>query len=148
MRDKLIFEKINQAVMILDEIDEMIDTQSSEIQKVDWELSDWLHYIENNDIEEKIAFKIIQRIKELRLIRRSLSNESSIEDTYKNNSSKMMGNNTRQFLIQEIHKTINHLNCDYKNRILTDEDVKKVIEITKRKVGRPRKKKEDDVTNE
>ena len=148
MRDKLIFEKINQAVMILDEIDEMIDTQSSEIQKVDWELSDWLHYIENNDIEEKVAFKIIQKIKELRLIRRSLSNESSIEDTYKNNSNKMMGNNTRQFLMQGIYKTINHLNCDYKNRILTDEDIKKVIELTKRKVGRPRKKKEDDVTNE
>ncbi len=147
MRDKLIFEKINQAITILDEIDEMIITQSSEIQKIDWELSDWLHYIENNDINEKTAFKIIKRIKELRLIRRSLSNESSIEDTYKNNSSKMMGNNTRQFLMQEIHKTISHLNCDYKNRVLTDEDIKKAIEYTAKKVGRPKKEKKDDLAN-
>ena len=139
MRDKLVCDKIFTAIAILDEIDEMIDTQSTEIQKVDWELSDWLHYIENNDIKEENAFKILTRIKELREIRRSLSNESSIEDAYKNNAGKMMGNNTRPFLAQEIHKALNHLNCEYKNRVLTEEDFKKVIGEVKKKVGRPRK---------
>lgn len=144
MRDKIIYEKINQAITLLDEIDEMINTQSTELQKVDWELSDWLHFIENNDVLEKDAFKIIKKIKDLREIRRSLANENAIEDTYKNNASKMMGNNTRQFLLQEIHKTINRLNCDYKNRVLTDDDIKNVIEPTKKKVGRPRKIKENE----
>lgn len=139
MRDKLVCDKIFTAIAILDEIDEMITSQSAEIQKVDWELSDWLHYVENNDIKEENAFKILSRIKELREIRRSLSNESSIEDAYKNNAGKMMGNNTRPFLAQEIHKTLNHLNCEYKNRVLTEEEIQKVIGEVKKKVGRPRK---------
>lgn len=144
MRDKLVCDKIFTAIAILDEIDEMITSQSTEIQKVDWELSDWLHFIENNDIKEENAFKILSRIKELREIRRSLSNESSIEDAYKNNAGKMMGNNTRPFLAQEIHKTLSHLNCDYKNRVLTEEDFNKVIGEVKKKVGRPRKVKEGE----
>ena len=142
MRDKIVCEKIFNAISMLDEIDEMINTQSNEIQKVDWELSDWLHYVENNDIKEENSFKILAKIKELREIRRSLSNESAIEAAYKNNSSKMMGNNTRQFLVSEIHKTLNQLDNDYKNRVLTDEEILKVIEPAKKRVGRPKKIKD------
>ena len=44
-RDELVYEKIKQAMQILDEIDKMIDSQSEELQNVDYELSDWLHFI-------------------------------------------------------------------------------------------------------
>ena len=141
MRDKLIYEKIKQAMAILDEIDEMIKTQSIELQQVDYELSDWYHYIENNDIDENSSKKILEEIQRLRKIRRGLQNEYEIENTYKNNSSKVMGNNTRGLLLAEINKTMSRLDCDYKNRVLTEDSINELLNSKKRR-GRPRKEVE------
>ena len=138
MRDELIYQKICQVVSLLDEIDKMIEELPTEQQKTDWEISDWLHYIETNDLDEQASVKIINKIKSLRKIRRTLNNERAIEDAYKNNASKMMGNNTRQFLIQEINKTMKQLNCEYKNRVLTDDDIKNILTESKKR-GRPKK---------
>lgn len=145
MRDNEIIDKIKLAISSLDEIDNMMETQSSELQKVDYELSDWYHYIENNEINEQESYKIIQEIKRLRKLRRSLNNEHEIENTYKNHSSKMMGNNTRSFLLVEINKTIKQLDNEYKNRVLTEERINEMLNI-KKKRGRP--KKEVEIENE
>lgn len=141
MRDKIIYEKIKQAMDLLDEIDEMIKTQSIELQQVDYELSDWYHYIENNDIDENSSKKVLEEIQRLRKVRRGLQNEYEIENTYKNNSSKVMGNNTRGLLLAEINKTMNRLDCDYKNRVLTEDSINELLNSKKRR-GRPRKEVE------
>lgn len=138
MRDKQIIDKINQAINILDEIDDMIQTQSTELQQVDLELSDLYHLIEFNELNEKQSYKLIKRIHELRLKRRSLQKEHDIENTYKNQANKMMGNNTRQFLLNEINKTIKQLDTTYKYRVLTDENIQELLSFERGR-GRPRK---------
>lgn len=138
MRDEIIYKKIKGAIELLDEIDTMINTQSEEMQRVDWEISDWLHYVENNDVDDKTSVRIVKKLKELRKFRRSLAREHEIEAVYKNNSGKMMGNNTRPMLLIEINKMVKQLDSEYKNRVLTEEDIKDVVEPKKR-VGRPRK---------
>ena len=143
MRDEILVDKITQAVKILDEIDEMISTQGQELQKIDLELSDLYHFIENNNVTDNTSVKLIERIKELRLKRRSLQREYEIENAYKNNSSKMMGNGTRSFLLNTIKQTVKNLNSEYKNRVLTDEDIEQLQSTEKKKRGRPPKKKED-----
>lgn len=143
MRDEIIYKKICQVSSLLDEIDEMINTQPTELQKVDWEISDWLHYIENNEVSDANSIKIINKIKELRKIRRTLNNERAIEDTYKNNASKMMGNNSRQFLLQEVNKTMKQLNCEYKNRVLTEESINNILAGGKKR-GRPKKEAQNE----
>lgn len=137
-RDEIIYNKIKQVVIMLDEIDEMINSQSEELQKVDYALSDWLHYIENNEISEKNSIKVIKEVQKLRKQRRCLHNEYEIEKVYKNNYSKMMGNNTRQFILAEINKAIKQLDNDYKNRILTTEEINNILD-EKKKRGRPKK---------
>lgn len=141
MRDELIIEKIKSAIQILDEIDEMIKTQPTELQTIDYELSDLYHLIENNDLSDNSSLIVIKRIHELRKIRRSLNNEYEIESTYKNHLNKLTGTDTRKFLTVEIHKTSKNLNNLYKNRILTEEDINKILNpsIAKRKPGRPKK---------
>lgn len=141
MRDEILVDKITQAVKILDEIDEMISTQGQELQKIDLELSDLYHFIENNNVNDDTSVKLIERIKYLRLMRRSLQREYEIENAYKNNSSKMMGNNTRPFLLNTIKQTVKNLNTEYKNRVLTDEDIENLQSTEKKKRGRPPKKK-------
>lgn len=139
MRDELIYEKIKQAINMLDEVDDMINTQSTKLQKIDYELSDFYHLIESNELNEKQSYKIVQRIHNLRLKRRALNKEYEIENTYKNQANKMMGNNTRQFVLTEINKTIKQLDSQYKYRILTDEDIKNLLCIEAKKRGRPKK---------
>ena len=88
--------------------------------------------------DEISSLRILNEIKMLRQIRRSLNNEHEIENTYKNNSSKMIGNNTRQLLLAEINKTIKRLNNTYKNRVLNEEKINDVL-YSKKKRGRPKK---------
>lgn len=145
MRDEILVDKITQAVKVLDEIDEMISTQGQELQKIDLELSDLYHFIENNNVTDNTSVKLIERIKQLRLKRRSLQREYEIENAYKNNSSKMMGNGTRSFLINTIKQTVKNLNSEYKNRVLTDEDIEKLQSTEKKKRGRPPKNKVGEI---
>lgn len=145
MRDKLITEKIINAVNILDEIDNMIQTQSTELQQVDLELSDLYHLIESNELNEKQSYKIVKRIHDLRLKRRALNKEHDIENAYKNQSNKMMGNNTRQFVLTEINKTIKQLESNYKYRVLKEEDIQDILSYESKKRGRPKK---EEIINE
>lgn len=139
-REIEIIEKIKKAIESLDEIDEMIDTQSAELQSTDLELSDLYHLIEQGRVSKEASTKIIKRIEELRLKRRALNNEHEIESTYLTHKSKMTGKDTRSFLASEIHKTVNKLNCDYKFRVLSDDDINELLS-TKKKAGRPKKEK-------
>lgn len=143
MRDEIVFEKIKSAVSILNEIDEMINTQSLQLQEVDYAIQDWLHYIENNEIDDKQAIKIIKELQKLRKTRRCLHNEYEIEKTFKDNASKVMGNNTRPMLLAEIGKTVKQINSTYKNRVLTDEQINELLS-EKKKRGRPKKENKDE----
>lgn len=138
MRDKLIIDKITNAISILDEIDNMIKTQSEELQKVDYKLSDLYHLIENNDLSDEASINVVREIHLLRKERRSLNNEHDLEVVYQNQKQKMIGNDSRQFLVTELNKTNKRLNSEYKNRVYTEEEIEKLIS-PKKKRGRPRK---------
>ena len=138
MRDKLIIDKITNAISILDEIDDMIRTQSEELQKVDYKLSDLYHLIENNDLSDEASINVVREIHLLRKERRSLNNEHDLEVVYQNQKQKMIGNDSRQFLVTELNKTNKRLNSEYKNRVYTEEEIEKLIS-PKKKRGRPRK---------
>lgn len=145
MRDEIIIEKINQVIKLLDEIDNMIETQPTEIQNIDYQLSDYLHLIENNELNESASVGVVKKIHDLRMVRRSLKNEHEIENTYNTHKSKLAGKETRQFLLHEIHKTIKGLATPYRNRVLTDEDVDSLLNgETKKKRGRPPKEKTNE----
>ena len=139
MRDKDIIEKVKTIIRILNDIDEMIRTQSEELQKVDYELSDLYHLIENNDLDEKASFNVVKRIHELRKQRRALNNEYELENTYQTHKSKLSGSETRQFLLAEMCKVEKKLGCEYKNRVLDEEGLNQLLEVKKSKRGRPRK---------
>ena len=143
MRNEIVVEKIKQAIKLLDEIDEMIESQSIEIQNTDLQLSDLYHLVENNELSDVASINVVKRIHDLRVLRRSLNNEHEIENTYNTHKSKLSGKETRQFLLHEIYKTVKSLGSQYKNRILTDEDINNLLSSeVKKKRGRPPKVKE------
>ena len=138
-RKSKLLDLINESISNLDEIDNMIDSQSLELQTVDYELSDLYHLIENNILDKEQSYEIVKRIRELRIARRELNDEHEIELTYNTHKSKLSGDNTRQFLLNEIQKTTKRLGSDYKNRVLSDEDIEKIMNPAKPKKGRPKK---------
>ncbi len=140
MRDEEIFNKIKEAVKILEEIDIMISNQSIEIQNVDYKLSDLLHLIENNELSDEASINVIKEIHKLRKYRRSLQNEHEIENTYNTHKNKLIGKENRPFLLNEISKTIKQLGKKYNNRVYTEEEINELI-TPKKKRGRPKKEK-------
>ena len=96
-----------------------------------------------NEIDDKQSIKIIKELQKLRKTRRCLHNEYEIEKTFKDNASKVMGNNTRPMLLAEIGKTVKQINSTYKNRILTDEQINELLS-EKKKRGRPKKENKDE----
>lgn len=140
-KEKLI-ELITTSISALNEIETMIDSQSSELQLVDLELSDLYHLIENNELDKEQSYNVVNRIHELRIKRRELQDEHELELTYNAHKSKLSGENTRQFLLAEIKKTESRLGSQYKNRILNEEQLKSLLEEPKKR-GRPRKESID-----
>lgn len=147
-RDVVLVEKIKLVIDTMDEIDEMIKSQPSKLQAVDFELSDLYHLIEYYDLTESAKVNIVDKIHDLRKIRRSLNNEFEIENTYQTHKSKLTGTETRQFLANEIYKTVKRLNNEYKNRVLTEESIQELMgeaEPPKKKRGRPKKEENNEI---
>ena len=94
MRDKLIIEKISNAISILDEIDNMIRTQSIELQKVDYKLSDLYHLVENNELSDEASINVVREIHLLRKERRSLSETDGDRRKNQSNSRRYRINKT------------------------------------------------------
>ena len=144
LRCEQLLEKIKTIMSLLDDIEEMKKTQPTELQKVDYELSDWFHLIEHNELNEKQSSRVIKRIHELRILRRDLKNEYELEQVISIHKNKLIGTDTRQFLLTEMNKTNKLINQDYKNRVLTQEVIEKVLNDSKVKRGRPRKEKNNE----
>lgn len=139
-----------ETVEKLDRCDEMQEEQKELIRQNEWKISDYLHYIEISDnINEKQAYIIVKNLKQLRLERRDLSNESIIENAFDRVRDRLNNKTNRKFFANEIRKEVNKLNQDYNWRVINKEQIEEIInkEIPKRKVGRPKKNKEE-VKNE
>lgn len=124
-KDELI-SLIKNICLQLDTLDEYLESISEQKRKVDYELSDLLHFIENNDIKAKDSNKLIKLIKEKRLIRRDLNKQDSIKDTYNNNISRLALKNNRQFLLSEVLKKEKSLETEYRYRELDENELKEL----------------------
>lgn len=144
---KLLQDSINS----LNELDELIETNGDRSSKIDLELSDLSHIIENQDLPDLGCVKIVKRMKELRTIRRSLRNEHELILRYQELKARLSSKENRQFIVAEISKRMKDLNQPYKNRIITDEQVqdflenKMIVGVTTSIKPRKRSEKNDDI---
>ena len=115
---------INEQLADLDDyFNELPNLQS----QIDEELSDLLHYIENNDLTPKQSTKMIKLLKQKRMVRRGLCNDYEIKKVYNAHKGKLAIDTQRPFFLSEIHKKAKELNSTYKSRQLSDEQIKELI---------------------
>ena len=135
-----IVSQILGAEEMLKDIDDYFNDLPNLQSQVDEELSDLLHYIENNNLSAKECAKMIKLIKQKRLIRRGLCNDYEIKKTYNTHRNKLAIETQRPFFLMEIRKTASKLNQQYRYRrfglevddtqerkVLAEKEIKKLL---------------------
>lgn len=125
--DLLLIRKINDIVKAMDKIDELVKTLTERRSNVDLELSDLLHIIENNDLDEFASHNVTKRIHDLRKKRRSVSNEQVLLGLWKQQKKDLLYSSSRAQLGKLFLDKINALEIPYKNRILSDENIDSLL---------------------
>lgn len=121
-----ILEKVKEANIILNSIEDYYNLIPEQQSRIDSQLSDIYHFIENNNLNAIQSCKLIKQIKTKRQERRKILNDFEILKTYKTNCNKLINKENREFLLCELNKTEKRLNTAYKNRVYTEEQFKEM----------------------
>lgn len=135
-----ILDNLIQAVSILNKTEEYLESLPNRLSECDSIISDYEHFIENNEVSKVDLKKLYKDMKEVFNKRRQIKKDFVLRDTYKNQIAKLNNISNRQFFIQNMKTTQTKLETTYKNRVLNEKDIEqlKIIETTKKR-GRPRK---------
>lgn len=93
----------------------------------DKKTTDLLHFIENNNLNAAQSCRIIKEIKKIRQERRKIKNDMEISKVYRDNINKLINKDTRNILVNKMHKTQKQLESKYQNRIYTEEDIQNIF---------------------
>ena len=125
-----IIQKIIVLVANLEEIDEYFDELPNKQSKIDEELSDLLHFIENNDLTPRQSSKIVKLIQSKRKERRILKNDYEIKRVYLDNKNKLLYDSQREFLLENIYKKAKELTNPYKYRQINEDKIEEILKGT------------------
>ena len=141
--DIIFLSKLQQVLNTLDEMDNMIKDNPDNQQKIDYEISDYLHLIQNTDLDKLDINKIMMALKELRLKRASHYRFYEITKTYNANRDKLKYTSSRANLKEIIKNTLDNLNNEYNYRILESDDLNTLCteKIEEKKKRSPKKSK-------
>ena len=123
-----VIEKITQAVELLNEIDQYDSGLGQLLSECDEREQDLLHFIENNKINVLWCYKYTRELKTIREKRRIIKNDMEIIRKFNEHKTKLASTvENRKIMLAEINKRIKQLNCPYKNRRYTEEEIQKII---------------------
>ena len=148
--DVLFLGNLQKIVKLLDEIDELIESNSSRQSEIDGLISDYEHIIENEKLTNDQAVLIVEKLKKAREYRRHQKNEFELIRAYQENKEKLSSRVNRQFLTSEIYKVWTRLNQKYNMRVLDEKEVEifrtvnKIVPVKKHAKRRSQKSIELD----
>ena len=141
--DIMFLSKLQQVLNTLDEMDNMIKDNPDNQQKIDYEISDYLHLIQNTDLDKLDINKVMAALKKLRLKRASHYRFYEITKTYNANRDRLKYTSSRANLKEIIKNTLDNLNNKYNYRILESDDLNALCteKIQENKKRSPKKSK-------
>lgn len=122
-----IIEKVKEISELMNELQSYTNNLSTNLQAVDYRISDLLHLIESEKLDNKACYRIVKELKNVRKDRRKIKNDMELFKTLNLNLNKLLNIENRQFLLAELNKTNNHLKTKYKNRIYSEEEIKELM---------------------
>ena len=125
-----IFEEVKEISKLLDVIDLFDNSVSEEMANYGYKLSDLYHKLENMNLTAPKCYKFCKELKNVLQERRTFKNNVELLHEYKNNKNKLIsGIENRQQLLSVIGKREKQLNCPYKPRIYTEEELNEKIGV-------------------
>ena len=121
--DLIFLAKLQLVMTTLDELDDIAKRNPTRQQMIDYEISDYLHLLQNEDLSDDKILELSKRLKQARLTRVSLFNTSELIKTYMNNNKVLIYSEHRRKLKDAIEEKMKTLNNNYNYRILEQEDV-------------------------
>ena len=147
--DKIFLESLQDVVNALENLENIIATNGERQQEVDYKLSDWLHELQNNEnLDDAAMANIAKEIKKLRKERNSLRNENELINEFNKHKQKLFFPEQRQFLINAIKNRNSLLNQDYKNRVVTKEEMQFIEMPFEKQASKKRGYKKSSIKHE
>lgn len=123
-----VLKTITEIVDKLNEIDNYDTGLSQLLSECDEKQQDLLHYIENNKINMLWCYKYVRELKNVREKRRNIKNDMERIMKFKEQKTKLASTtDNRQLMLAELNKREKQLNCPYKNRRYTEEELQKIL---------------------
>ena len=119
--------KINEAIRLLNSIDEYGSTLVSKLSDLDSKEQDILHYIENNKISVLWCYNVIRKLKDIRIERRKVKNDMELMSKYNDLKNRLSSKDNREFILSQLHVKEKQLNTTYKNRKYSEEDIRNIL---------------------
>lgn len=130
-KETIFIAKIQQALTLLNEIDEIIKGNPTEQSNIDLQLSDYYHLIQEkgSEMSDSAKVKLIDRIEEIRLLREQHNDIYLIGDYYSKNRQKLQYTNGRNQLYNELSKLLGTLHKPYNYRVLDENQINSFMTI-------------------
>lgn len=125
--EEILFTDLCKAIQLLDNIDSMGMKCSTQQSQIDSELSDWLHMIQHQDLDDTELIKVGKKIKELRIQREHYNNLWELLKIYNEGRGRLIDKGNREFLLNKIKSKYKNFNQEYNNRILDKEKMQEVL---------------------
>lgn len=123
-----VLREITEIVEKLNEIDNYDSSLSQLLSECNEKEQDLLHYIENNKINMLWCYKYVRELKNVREKRRNIKNDIERIIKFKEQKTKLASTiDNRQLMLAELNKREKQLNCPYKNRRYTEEELQKIL---------------------
>ena len=114
---------------LFDEIDDFIQNKMPEETRIfDKEQQDVLHIFEQYDLTDSQIVKLGRHFMKTRENRRNWHNIFEIARVWESNKNKIFNRNNRIFLREALGKRIKDLDKDWNFKILSEEEVKELLE--------------------
>ena len=148
--DVLFLSDFQKVIKLLDEMDDLIESNSLRQSETDGLISDYEHIIENETLTQDQAVLIVEKMKKAREYRRHQKNEFELIKAYQENKAKLSSKTNRQFITAEVYKVWTRLNQKYNMRVLDEKEVEVFKTVNNKPIeikGRKRSQKSIELDN-
>ena len=129
-KDTIFLSKIQLLFNTIEELEALAKSNPKEQQSIDYEISDYLHLIQHNDLSDDKILEITKKLKVARIKRNALNNVNDLVNVWFGNNKCFIYSDHRHKLENAIKEKLESLNCEYKFRVLDEETVESYKEAT------------------
>lgn len=122
-----LFKSMDAVFSTLDYIDDQMENSGLNVEKCNNINLDFLHILETYNLNDRQLLNVAKAIVANQKRRRDYKNQYIIAKTYRENKSKLSSKEGRKVFKDSILDTVSHLGERYKLKVLSEEDVEKII---------------------